>query len=68
MFVLLSCIQIKRFFGVKEFLIMGQKNVFLGHPIQDRFLDVSSHLYKRVCPYVRPSVRLYVRPSVCPGY
>ena len=30
------------------------------------FLDASSHLYKRVCPSVRPSVclsvRLYVRP------
>ena len=26
------------------------------------FLDASSHLYKRVCPYVRPSVRMSVRP------
>ena len=28
------------------------------------FLDAPSHLYKRVCPSVRPSVRLSVRPSV----
>ena len=29
-----------------------------------RFLDASSHLYKRVCPSVCPSVCPYVRPSV----
>ena len=28
------------------------------------FLDAPSHLYKRVCPYVRPSVRRSVGPSV----
>ena len=28
-----------------------------------KFLDAPSHLYKRVCPSVRPSVR----PSVCPS-
>ena len=28
------------------------------------FLDASSHLYKRVCPSVRPSVRRSVGPSV----
>ena len=28
------------------------------------FLDASSHLYKRVCPSVGPSVRRSVRPSV----
>ena len=28
------------------------------------FFDASSHLYKRVCPSVRPSVNPSVRPSV----
>ena len=31
------------------------------------FLDASSHLYKRVCPSVRPSVRRSVGPSVRPS-
>ena len=30
----------------------------------ERFLDSSTHLYKRVCPSVHPSVRPLVRPSV----
>ena len=29
------------------------------------FLDASSHLYKRVCPSVRPSIHLYVHLSIC---
>ena len=37
----------------------------------ETFLDASSHLYKRVCPSVRPSVgpsvRRSVRPSVRPS-
>ena len=32
------------------------------------FLDASSHLYKRVCPSVGPSVDLSVRPSVCHAF
>ena len=30
------------------------------------FLDASSHLYKRVCPSLRPFVRPSIRMSVCP--
>ena len=32
------------------------------------FLDASTHLYKRVCPSVSPSVHLSVRPSVCNAF
>ena len=32
--------------------------------IFDEFLDASTHLYKRVCPCVGPSVRQFVGPSV----
>ena len=38
----------------------------LGLGSFDGFLDASSHLYKRVCPSVRPSVGRSVRPSVGP--
>ena len=31
------------------------------------FLDVSSHLYKRVCPSVGLSIRPSVCPQVCPS-
>ena len=49
------------------------RTFFLGSTVTNMidtipFLDASSHLYKRVCPsvrpLVRPSVRLSVRPSV----
>ena len=51
-------------------LVQQQYGVFFCEKIDSKsgFLDASSHLYKRVCPSVRPSVRpsigLSVRPSV----
>ena len=35
-----------------------------GWSVRNPFLDASSHLYKRVCPSVGPSVRPSVGPSV----
>ena len=40
---------------------------FLVHQKEPLFLDVSSHLYERVCPSVCPSVCWSVRWSVCPS-
>ena len=34
---------------------------------ENRFLDASTHLYKRLCPSVRPSVGPSVGPSVRPS-
>ena len=48
------------------------KTGILIHPRSERertklaFLDASTHLYKRLCPSVGPSVRRLVRPSVGP--
>ena len=41
-------------------------NTYKKHFKTLRFLDASSHLYKRVCPSVRWSVRPSVRPLVRP--
>ena len=41
----------------------GKKEKAMWHI---RFLDASTHLYKRVCPSVRPSVRRSVGRSVRP--
>ena len=38
--------------------------VLVGFAIFNPFLDATSHLYKSVCPSVRPSVCMYVRPYV----
>ena len=52
-----------------QILLEGENNIsfrlhYSSPKVSREFLDASTHLYKRVCPSVGPTVRRSVGPSV----